>query len=188
MTDPTELEWHAPGEGHWLRSAGHYARPLPILMTEWHDESMERGFGRGFSLVGAPLRTMSSEAVNGWPYSRLVPLLGQPGQPVSNLRVRLEFALRPSLRRRRRTARQVFHERPWIDQATMWDRTGKARGKATHARLAAVDLERALRLQPQSLCQRQRIVVAIPNEDGLFRQSSRHLVGGLRLMGNGDGW
>ena len=119
MADTFEV----PGPGQWAIDRSHYpAGTTPI--SDWLiSDSMGAGMQRVFEELGAPVRRLDSRFVNGFHYTRLVPLIGAdkppsrlPPTPVLKVMTRLH----PEFRRRARQADITLSTMPSIEVAQRW--------------------------------------------------------------------
>lgn len=116
-------DFEAPGPGQWALDRSHYpGGTTPI--SEWLiTETMSAGMERVFAELGAPVRRIESRFVNGFHYTRLVPLVGAdkpprrlPPTPVLKLATRLH----PEFRRRARQADVTLSTMPSLQVAARW--------------------------------------------------------------------
>jgi len=123
-TERDALVFEAPGEGSWSLDKGHVPRPA----TRFHHDTVPGPFGaafeRMFSRYGIPALTNRQELVNGFCYTKLVPLPGA------------EFEARAA------EAEEVFATRRWRLDLRRWDEEVKPASIARHLELAAVDPDR----------------------------------------------
>ena len=127
--DPSDMtfkgRYDAPGPGTWERDISHCSPSATPVFRRIAAESMRDAYRQAFAEFGTPLDTMDIRFVHGKMYRRLVPLVGAdserppPPAPVLWLAVRLH----PELRRRERTARRLWVDRPFIDVIGAWERT-----------------------------------------------------------------
>ena len=86
---------------------------------------MPPGMSRVFAEQGVPAKRLDAAFVNGYMYTRLVPLIGgdKPPKKLPPAWVlRLVTRVHPEFRKRTRTATKTLAERPWNDIAVRWDR------------------------------------------------------------------
>jgi rifampicin phosphotransferase len=102
-----EVIWKAPGPGQWALDRSHY----PGGTTPLSQSIIQQGFGAGLARMarelGAPIATIEARFVNGFFYTRTVPLVGGNKPPRPNPpRIVLKIAsrLHPEFRRRAKTA------------------------------------------------------------------------------------
>jgi pyruvate,water dikinase len=87
-------------------------------------ESMEAGMRRVMAEVGVPAATIRARFVDGFMYTRLVPLIGgdkPPRKLPPAFVLRVATRVHPAFRARTRAAERSIEQRPWIDVAVRWD-------------------------------------------------------------------
>jgi rifampicin phosphotransferase len=119
MADTFEV----PGPGQWALDRSHYPGGTTPISDWLITESMGVGMERVFEDLGAPVRRLDSRFVNGFHYTRLVPLVGAdkpptrlPPTPVLKVMTRIH----PEFRRRARQADVTLTTMPSIDVAQRW--------------------------------------------------------------------
>jgi rifampicin phosphotransferase len=124
MTNP-EVIWKAPGPGQWALDRSHY----PGGTTPLSQSIVEQGFGAGLARMarelGAPIATIEARFVNGFFYTRTVPLIGGNKPPRKNPpRIVLKVAsrLHPEFRRRAKTAQANLDTPPGPAVVRRWQR------------------------------------------------------------------
>ena len=93
-----------------------------------------RGTGRGFTELGAPVRSLEFRAVNGLIYSRVFPLIGanKPPKKLPPLPLlKLAAKLHPEMRRRAKIAEKTIANPPWRAKIHEWHRPGGLRDTYT---------------------------------------------------------
>jgi pyruvate,water dikinase len=105
--------------------------------------ALDRGYREGFARYGVILDHIEGKAVNGWFFGRPRPVGApdKPGSPPPKLVVKAMFLLHPELRRRARTAREIFRTRPWRQEAERWYGEEREGLRRRNLELQAVDLE-----------------------------------------------
>jgi pyruvate,water dikinase len=116
--------FETPGPGHWDLDRSHFpGGTTPI--TQWlMTESMPAGMSHVFADQGVPAKTLETRFVNGYHYTRLVPLIGGDRPPKKlppAFVLRVATRIHPEFRKRTRTATKTLAERPWNDIARQWD-------------------------------------------------------------------
>jgi pyruvate,water dikinase len=120
----------APGPGHWELDRSHFPGGTTPISQWLMRESMPAGMGRVFAEQGVPAKRLDAEFVNGYMYTRLVPLIGgdKPPRKLPPAWVlRLATRVHPEFRKRTRTAAKTLAERPWNEIAVRWDREMRPR-------------------------------------------------------------
>ncbi len=135
-------EWPAPGPGTWELDTAHFAPTVSRPVRDMVEAAMERGLGDGMELAGAPLKTMRARFVNGFFYTRLVPLVGGdrdlPMPP--NSVMWLVTRVHPAFRRRAKRSAAALDDRYWNGEYARWEAEWKPTLVATNRRLGAVDV------------------------------------------------
>ncbi len=122
MTDTTT--WEAPGPGHWELDRSHYpggTTPISIWLMEL---GMERGMARMAEDLGAPISTLRARFVNGFMYTRLVPLVGADKTTTKlppTIVLKIAARLHPEFRRRTRTATANLAHPPGPAVVRRWE-------------------------------------------------------------------
>lgn len=144
VTAPPLGEFAPPAKGAWELDVNHFQRPCTPMFQEIFPTAMAAGFKKATERYGALISHADFAFVNGFPYSRLRPVAapedatakaGPPGWVF-----KLLCMLVPSLRRRIKTATQVWANREWRAQLAEWN-DAKERAIAAHLRLQSVDLD-----------------------------------------------
>jgi pyruvate,water dikinase len=112
-----DATWDKPGPGTWLLDSSHSGPAPGPIMRGILERTLAQGFGDGFDLFGAPLKTMEMRWVNGKFYRRLVPLVGggrdlPPPAPAMWLATRVH----PAFRRAERKAKHSFATKIWREE------------------------------------------------------------------------
>jgi pyruvate,water dikinase len=91
---------------------------------------MPAGMSHVFADQGVPAKTLETRFVNGYHYTRLVPLV-RGDKPAAKLPppfvLKAMTRLHPEFRKRTRTAAKTLADRPWNDIAREWDREMRPR-------------------------------------------------------------
>jgi phosphohistidine swiveling domain-containing protein len=115
----------APGPGHWELDRSHFPGGTTPIAQWLMRESMPAGMGRVFAEQGVPAKRLDAEFVNGYMYTRLVPLIGgdkPPKRLPPAWLLRLAARIHPEFRKRTRTAAKTLADRPWNEIVVRWDR------------------------------------------------------------------
>jgi phosphohistidine swiveling domain-containing protein len=145
MTDrqpPTIPPFEAPGPGTWERDISHCTPSATLVFRRVASETMRSAYRQAFAEFGTPLDTLDVRFVNGKMYRRLVPLVGadKDGPPPPAPVLWLAARLHPAFRRRERTARQLWIDRPFLGVIAEWERSERAAWAARNAAMQAVDV------------------------------------------------
>ena len=122
--------FEVPGPGRWELDRSHFPGGTTPIAQWLMAESMPAGIGRVFADQGVPARTLDTRFVNGFHYTRLVPLIGGDKPPKKlppAFVLRLVTRLHPEFRKRSQTASRTFAERPWNDVVRTWERETRPR-------------------------------------------------------------
>lgn len=114
-----------PGPGRWELDRSHFPGGTTPIAQWLMTESMRAGMARVFADQGVPAKSLDTRFVNGFHYTRLVPLIGGDKPPKKlppAFVLRVATRVHPEFRKRARTAAKTLAERPWIDVAQRWDR------------------------------------------------------------------
>ncbi len=115
--------FEAPGPGRWELDRSHFPGGTTPICQWLMAESMEAGMERVMEEQGVPARTLRARFVNGYMYTRLVPLIGGDKQPKKlppAVVLRVATRVHPAFRARTRTARRTIDERPWNEVVARW--------------------------------------------------------------------
>jgi phosphohistidine swiveling domain-containing protein len=132
------VTFEAPGPGRWELDRSHFPGGTTPIAQWLMCESMGPGIARVMEEQGVPAKTIASRFVNGYHYTRLVPLIGgdkPPKRLPPKFVLRLAARAHPAFRARTRTARKTFEDRPWNDVAADWHRDMQPRLAARNAAL-----------------------------------------------------
>lgn len=149
MTDgPTDgsVDFEAPGPGQWALDRSHYpGGTTPI--SEWLiTETMGAGLERVFAEMGAPVRRIDTQFVNGFHYTRLVPLVGADKPPKRlppTAVLKVVTRLHPEFRRRARRADVTISTMPSIAVAERWSSEIRPKLVAENSAFQSFDVESA---------------------------------------------
>ena len=73
--------FEAPGAGRWELDRSHFPGGTTPIAQWLMREAMPAGMGRVFGEQGVPAKRLDAEFVNGYMYTRLVPLIGGDKPP-----------------------------------------------------------------------------------------------------------
>lgn len=134
--------FEAPGPGRWSLDRSHIAGGATPITAEWNTLGIEAGLRRAFAELGTPAHALRARFVNGFMYTRLLPLIGPeqaPGKLPPAPVLRVLTRLHPAFRRRVRAATAARRDRLWADVECRWRSELKPAVVATNRRLQAVD-------------------------------------------------
>ena len=116
-----------PGPGCWDLDDSHFDRPLNRYGQRTYCDGVRLGSTATFIRSGIPIRCISVEFVQGFPYYQVQPLIGSPAQRKLPSRSLFNVLLRihPTLRKRRRSAERYFLHRLWEEDVSEWDTVTK---------------------------------------------------------------
>ena len=115
----------APGPGHWELDRSHFPGGTTPIAQWLMRETMPAGMERVFAEQGVPAKRLDAAFVNGYMYTRLVPLIGgdkPPKRLPPAWLLRIATRVHPEFRKRTRTATKTLAGRPWNDIVVRWDR------------------------------------------------------------------
>jgi phosphohistidine swiveling domain-containing protein len=119
----SQIEFKAPGPGSWELEQTHFAKPATRYASTLVSEPLARGFGEGTKRYGLLLDTLRMRFVNDFGYVKFAPVgapdnaSGPPPRPIFMLLTRLH----PEIRRRIKTAPDVFTKKLWREDMRRWD-------------------------------------------------------------------
>src|SRR5438105_1034536 len=118
----TTYEWIPPGPGSWMRDPAHQTSAWTRCLYAMLLPAFDRGYREGFARYGVLLDHLEVRILNGWMFARPRPVGApeKPGNPPPKLIFKALFLLHPELRRRAKTAREIFRTRAWRKEAEHW--------------------------------------------------------------------
>ncbi len=137
------LTFDAPGPGRWTLDRSHFpGGTTPI--TEWLiTDCMGTGMEKVFAEVGVPAKRIDARFVNGFMYTRLIPLIGgdrPPGKLPPAPILKLATRLHPAFRARTKAADASLANRTFVDVVREWDETIRPRLVERNLELQAVEV------------------------------------------------
>jgi rifampicin phosphotransferase len=156
--------FETPGPGHWDLDRSHFPGGTTPIAQWLMTEAMPAGISRVFAEQGVPAKTLETRFVNGYHYTRLVPLIGADKPPKKlppAIVLKAVTRLHPEFRKRTRTAARSLAERPWTDIARQWDREMRPRLSERNRELQA---ERPAELDDARLADHVRRLLAYLRE------------------------
>ena len=115
--------FEAPGPGRWELDRSHFPGGTTPIAQWLMVEAMEAGMTSVMAENGVPASTIRARFVNGYMYTRLVPLIGADKPPTKlppAWVLKLASRAHPAFRARNRTARESLEQRPWNDVVVRW--------------------------------------------------------------------
>lgn len=139
----TSSAFTPPGHGQWNLDRSHYSSAATPIAQWLIEQSMEAGMRRVFAELGTPADALRARFVNGFMYTRLLPLIGpekapRPLPPKAILK--LVAHMHPAFRRRAKTATATQQGRPWLAVKQRWADELRPEIVAANSRFQAVDL------------------------------------------------
>ncbi|MGH7640228.1 MAG: PEP-utilizing enzyme [Candidatus Dormibacteria bacterium] len=116
-----EMEFAAPGPGHWGLDPVHFPRPVTRYWMETHPAAFVTGTGDFARYYGMPMDGMETRYVNGFAYNQM--------RPVSPEEIPARFA----------RADAVMRGKLWREQLREWEEERKPATIAEHRAIQAVD-------------------------------------------------
>lgn len=138
-----DVYFEPPGAGRWALDRSHYpggATPIAQWLIE---EGTAAGMETVFAEIGVPARRIENRFVEGFLYSRLIPLVGadRPSTRLPPLVVlKLATRVHPAFRERNRTAAKALTERRFVDVLDDWQHRIRPELLETNRRLQGVDV------------------------------------------------
>lgn len=149
-----DIEWEAPGPGHWALDRSHVNRPATLISQHVQQYGTARGTRRMFAELGAPLDALDFRFVNGMLYSRVRPLI-RPDSAATSLPPRFVLwsmiRIHPEMRRRAKTASITAATRPWRRVTEDWARPGGLREQCATENLAFQNVDRSALSDTESI-------------------------------------
>ena len=137
--------FEAPGSGQWSLDRSHYPNGSTPL-SQWLLREGMLGFEHVFKDLGLPAKGMGLAFVNGFMYSRLLPLIGadaEPRKPPPDAILKLVFKLHPEFKARNKTAVATLRDRPSNDIVARWDNELRPKLIATNQRFQSFPVDTA---------------------------------------------
>lgn len=141
-----ESDFVAPGPGAWDLDRSHYPGGATPISQWLLVEGFRDGFGTVFAELGLPAQGMAVEFVNGFMYTRLIPLINAdkppkrlPPAPILKIATRLH----PAFRARNKTAIAILRDRPSNDVVKRWNDELRPKLQATNNKFQAFDVANA---------------------------------------------
>lgn len=141
MTTDTDITFVAPGPGRWALDLVHHPGGMTRFVAAVMPPALTAGFGEAYRRYGIPLAGVDQQLVNGFVYSRPVPLIEPRGkrQP-PDLLLRLGPLLHPRLRARRQATAKAVEARLWLDDLETWSSQDRPPLRSALEEAGAADL------------------------------------------------
>lgn len=136
----------APGPGQWALDQSHYPSNITPISQNLLKQGLYDGIKRVFKELGMPATSLAVEFVNGFMYSRLLPLVGADSKPrrsPPDVVLKAVTRLHPEFRARNKTAIATLRDRPSNDVVRRWENELRPQLIATNQAFQAFDLETA---------------------------------------------
>ena len=144
VTEPAGAGFDAPGPGAWILDRTHFPGGTTLIMRELVSDAVDSAYRQLFAEFGMPARTLQMVFVNGYAYTRVVPLVGAERTSSSHppaIVLRLATRLHPAFRARTKAARATLAGRVWFEAIDEWHDEIRPRLVARNAEFAAVDVD-----------------------------------------------
>ena len=140
MTESTAFP--KPGGGTWNLDTAHFSGDSSRICHDLMIEGCSAGSGEGFAMMGAPLRRLDAQFVNGRLYFRQTPLVAPESNAPPPPRPALWLATRliPAFRAAERRAGVAIKERVWNDELDRWNNEWRPHLEELCGGLARVDV------------------------------------------------
>lgn len=144
MTEPATPTFEPPGPGQWVLDRTHFPGGTTLMMRELVSEAVDSAYRRQFAEFGLPAQTLRMVFVNGFPYTRVVPLVGADrasSSPPPAIVLRAVTRVHPAFRARTKAARATLAGRAWVDAIDEWRTEIRPRLVARNTAFASVDVD-----------------------------------------------
>lgn len=132
-----------PGPGHWALDRSHFAGATTPIAQWLMREAMPAGMEQVFGEIGAPIRRIDAEFVNGFNYTRVRPLIGGD-KTVTKLPppivLKVVSHLHPEFRRRAKRAASTLEDKPSLDVVRRWETEIRPHLRETNQQFQELDL------------------------------------------------
>jgi phosphohistidine swiveling domain-containing protein len=136
-------DFEAPGPGQWALDRSHYPEATTPISQWLICSSMASGTGQVFGELGAPVKCIRPAFVNGFMYTRVVPLIGgakPPKRLPPTFVLKAVSRIHPEFRRRAAQAALTLRDMPSLEVARTWATETRPRLMAENERLQRTDL------------------------------------------------
>ncbi|MFW2333488.1 PEP-utilizing enzyme [Ilumatobacter sp.] len=139
----TSTTFDPPGPGQWTLDRSHYPGGVTPI-SEWLlSDCMAAGMEKVFAEVGVPARRIEARFVNGFMYTRLIPLIGgdrPPGKLPPAPVLKIATRLHPAFRARAKAADRSLTDRTFVEVVREWSERIRPRLVGRNRELQATDL------------------------------------------------
>jgi pyruvate,water dikinase len=145
MTTQT-IGFAVPGPGQWALDRSHYPGGVTPISQWLMVEGMAAGMESVFAEIGVPAKRIEARFVNGFMYTRLIPLLGGDKPPTRlppAFVLRLATRVHPEFRQRTKRATAALADRESLAVAERWQSTIRPRLVERNAAFQEFDLDGA---------------------------------------------
>ncbi len=144
MTRPADAEFEPPGAGQWILDRSHFPGGTTLIMRELVSEAADAAYRQQFAEFGIPAETLQMEFVQGYPYTRIRPLVGADRTTTSQppaVVLRIATRIHPAFRARTRAARATLDGRAWVAAIDEWRTTIRPSLIEANTAFGALDLD-----------------------------------------------
>jgi pyruvate,water dikinase len=144
LSAPPLAAFSPPGKGAWEIDTSHFQRPCTKMFQSLFPQNMKAGFTQATERYGALLSHLDFEFVNGFAYTR-ARLVAAPEDatakaPPPAWLFKLLCKILPPLRKRIKTAAEIWSRREWRVQLEEWQ-IAKAKAIEEHLKLQSVVID-----------------------------------------------
>lgn len=140
----TATPFEAPGPGQWALDRSHYPGGTTPISQWLISRSMGAGMERVFNENGLPAKRLDAAFVNGFMYTRLIPLIGGDKPPRAlppALILKLATRLHPAFRARTKLAEAALVDRKFEEVARQWQREIRPRLRDDNVQFQTFDVD-----------------------------------------------
>ena len=148
-----EPDFLAPGPGAWDLDRSHYPGGATPISQWLLVEGFRDGFEKVFEELGIPAQGMAAEFVNGFLYTRLVPLINADKPPKRlppELILKVATRLHPAFRVRNKAAIATLRDRPSNHVVKRWNNELRPKLQAANTKFQAFEVVAADDVELQS--------------------------------------
>ncbi|MEI9949026.1 MAG: PEP-utilizing enzyme [Pseudomonadota bacterium] len=133
-----------PEDGVWELESAHAPRPVSTFGQAPIERAIPRGFRTGTARYGLLLDTIEVRFVNGFAYTRRIPVGTSPGKPPRARRppkliFQLALQLNGSVRERIRISEEAIAKKFWREDLARWDDCVRPEAVRKHLAIQAID-------------------------------------------------
>jgi len=144
QTTSTTTTFTPPGPGQWALDRSHFPGGTTPIYQELMTATLADGMRRVFAEVGVPALEIRAAFVDGFMYTRLIPLIGgdkPPGKLPPAPVLKLVTRIHPEFRKRAKAATAALEQRTHLDMVDEWTTTIRPRTVAANSEFQAVDVD-----------------------------------------------